>query len=95
MKWAWIFGGVGGAGTTFSFVPQVWKVFQASSSADKTTSSSISPYMLIVHSVGVTSWIMYGALKQDLYVIAFNSLSLLMVQSILWKTMWDRRGVEK
>lgn len=79
-----LFGGLGGIGTTFSFVPQVWKVFRSN------TGDTISPYMLLIHSIGVSSWIVYGILKDDYYVITFNSMSLLMVQSMLLKIVWDK-----
>jgi MtN3 and saliva related transmembrane protein len=81
--WTGVFGGVGGIGTTFSFVPQVWKVFRS------TSKEALSPYMLVIHSVGVSSWIVYGILKDDYYVITFNFLSLFMVQSMLFKIAWD------
>ena len=83
------FGGLGGIGTTFSFVPQVYKVFRSN------TGDTISPYMLLIHSVGVSSWIVYGVLKKDYYVITFNSMSLLMVQSMLLKIVWDKTWVRR
>lgn len=46
--------------------------------------------MLVIHSVGVSSWIVYGILKDDYYVITFNFMSLFMVQSMLFKIAWDK-----
>jgi MtN3 and saliva related transmembrane protein len=67
----------GGLGTTFSFAPQVLRVYRT------TDMDGLSPTMMIIHATGVCSWIAYGILRKDFYVIVFNILTLTMVILIM------------
>jgi uncharacterized protein with PQ loop repeat len=88
-----LFGMLGGVGTTFSFLPQVIHVYRKplpeSSSINRT--QGLSPYMLGIHFGGVSSWLLYGIVVHDPFVISFNSITLLMVSSIIvkyWSTFY-------
>ena len=82
-----LFGMLGGVGTTFSFLPQVIHVYRKpspeSSSINRT--QGLSPYRLGIHFGGVSSWLLYGIVVHDPFVISFNSITLLMVSSIIVK----------
>jgi uncharacterized protein with PQ loop repeat len=90
-----LFGILGGVGTTFSFLPQVIHVYRKPSPE---SSSGLSPYMLGIHFSGVSSWLLYGILIHDPFVISFNSITLLMVSSIIVKylsTFYRDRSIVK
>jgi uncharacterized protein with PQ loop repeat len=78
----YVFGMLGGIGTTFSFLPQVIHIYRKPPSE---SSSGLSPYMLGIHFGGVSSWLLYGILIDDPFVISFNGITLLMVSSIIVK----------
>ena len=65
-----------GLGTTFSFMPQVFRVYRT------TDINGLSPVMMGIHAAGVSSWIVYGVLRKDGYVIGFNILTLVMLTLI-------------
>ena len=67
------FGSIGALGTTFSFLPQVVKMYR-SDHVD-----GISPTMMIVHLLGVSNWIVYGCLRKDYIVVTANSISASLV----------------
>jgi len=79
MKYINTFAIIGGIGTTFSFVPQVYKVYKTSNV------EGLSPYMIGIHFGGVTCWLLYGIFIKDVYVIFYNGLTLLMVLAIIIK----------
>jgi MtN3 and saliva related transmembrane protein len=72
-KW---FGVMGGVGTTTSFLPQVLKSLRSSSL------EGISPLMLIIHFCGVSSWMVYGYLRNDPILVATNSIAAVLVGTI-------------
>ena len=95
-----LFGMLGGVGTTFSFLPQVIHVYRKplpeTSSINRT--QGLSPYMLGIHFGGVSSWLLYGILVHDPFVISFNSITLLMVSAIIVKyfsTFYRDRSIVK
>jgi len=73
----YLVGLLGGLGTTFSFAPQVLRVYRT------TDMEGLSPTMMIIHATGVCSWIAYGILRKDFYVIVFNILTLTMLTLIM------------
>ena len=73
----YLVGLLGGLGTTFSFAPQVLRVYRT------TEMEGLSPIMMIIHATGVSSWIVYGILRKDFYVIVFNILTLTMLTLIM------------
>jgi len=73
------FGLSGGIGTTFSFLPQVLHIYQ------KESIEGLSPYLLIIHFLGVSSWIAYGVMQKDRIIILFNVIAEILVSAILVK----------
>lgn len=78
-------GYIAGIGTTFSFCPQVWKMYRNPCEIE-----GISIYMMFVHFTGVSFWITYGILKNDEIIIIFNTITLALVSSIMVKYMYCR-----
>lgn len=75
-----IIGIVAGVGTTVSFLPQVFKLCRATTLKDI---EGVSIYMYLIHFIGVFSWIIYGTLMKDNFIITFNTIcSLLVIFSI-------------
>jgi len=71
---------VAGVGTTVSFLPQVFKLCRANTLKDI---EGVSIYMYLIHLIGVVSWIIYGTLIQDNFIITFNTIcSILVIFSI-------------
>lgn len=66
--------------TSFSYVPQVIKMWRTRSVSD------ISPVMLVQFSIGVSLWLLYGVHLKDVIIIAANSVSVLtgLVATGLW-----------
>ena len=73
-----IVGIIAGVGTTFSFFPQVCKVF-----TDKRSVDGLSPYMLVIHFIGVSCWVTYGILQHDHIIMVFNLITVLLLTSII------------
>lgn len=71
---------IAGIGTTFSFFPQVWKVYTDSQSV-----SGLSPYMMMIHFVGGSCWIVYGILQNDYIITGFNSITIVLLSAIIIK----------
>lgn len=69
---------IGGVGTTFSFLPQVYRVI-----TDKRSIDGLSPYMLSVHFAGVSCWVAYGILDNDAIITAFNIITVLLLSAII------------
>lgn len=66
--------------TTFSFVPQIIKVYRNKSARD------VSLLTLLQLSSGVFLWIIYGLYRRDPIIIAANSITLvsLLILLFLW-----------
>ncbi|MBI5491800.1 MAG: SemiSWEET transporter [Deltaproteobacteria bacterium] len=73
--WLGIFAG---ALTTTSFLPQVWKTWRTRHTKD------ISIFMFLMLFIGITLWVAYGIVRQDLPVIIANCVSLFFVAIILF-----------
>jgi MtN3 and saliva related transmembrane protein len=63
--------------TTISFLPQVVKTWKRRSASD------LSLGMLSVFSVGVICWLVYGLLLQEMPMIFWNAVTLVLVLIIL------------
>ena len=63
--------------TTISFLPQVVKTWKSRSASD------LSLGMFSVFSVGVICWLGYGLLLQEMPMIFWNAVTLVLVQVIL------------
>ncbi|QJE72895.1 SemiSWEET transporter [Aerophototrophica crusticola] len=78
---------VAGLFSTYSFVPQLLKVWRQGDC------EAISKRMYLVTVTAFSLWITYGVLIDSLPVMLFNSLSLLLSGSILlMKLRHDRRA---
>lgn len=72
--------------TTFSFVPQLTRVVRTRSADD------LSYGMFGAFSLGVTLWLVYGLLRDDLPVILSNAATLaLSIAILVLKIRYDRR----
>ncbi len=72
-----LLGLVAGACTTFSFVPQLLKIWRSKSTHD------ISLAMYAVISTGVMLWLIYGLIVDDLPIIIANAVALFFTVGIL------------
>ena len=63
--------------TTISFLPQVVKTWKSRSASD------LSLGMFFVFSVGVICWLVYGLLLQEMPMILWNAVTLVLVLIIL------------
>jgi len=68
--------------TSISFVPQVVVLYRTKNT------EGISIPMLFIHFTGVSTWIVYGILIQNLIIIGFNSLTLGLVCAILGRYIY-------
>ncbi|MBC8285036.1 MAG: SemiSWEET transporter [Nitrospinae bacterium] len=64
--------------TTISFLPQVVKIWKSRSTSD------LSLGMFSVFSVGVMCWLVYGFLLQEVPMIFWNAVTLILVLAILF-----------
>ena len=70
-------GFIAGILTTIAFLPQVFKVWKTKSTSD------ISLAMFIIFTTGITFWLAYGIIIDNLALIIANSITLLLSISIL------------
>jgi len=66
-----VIGFLAGTGTTVSFFPQMIRVIRTRSVSD------LSIYMFLIHSTGVTLWVAYGVLVDDMIIVLFNCVTAL------------------
>ena len=72
--------------TTASFLPQIVKAHRTKSVAD------FSWIMLIVLSVGLTLWIIYGVFRKDPAIMLANSITLILVSILqVLKLRYNRK----
>jgi len=64
--------------TTISFVPQLVKIWKTKSAED------VSRRMFIAVSVGMALWLVYGISLQQLPMIIWNTISLVLALAILF-----------
>jgi len=67
-----------GACTTIAFLPQVIKTWKSRSAKD------LSLSMFSIFCLGVTLWLVYGIMVQDVPVIAANLLTLMLASTLLF-----------
>ena len=72
----WV-GLVAGLLTTFAFVPQVLKIWRSKSAKD----ISLRTYLALT--IGVVLWLVYGILKQELPIVLWNAVTLVLASAIL------------
>jgi MtN3 and saliva related transmembrane protein len=77
INWVEIIGFAAAAGTTFSLVPQLLRIWQRRSADD------ISVGMYTVFSAGVILWLVYGLLHRSWPIILANTITLLLSLGIL------------
>ena len=63
--------------TTIAFVPQVAKIWKAKSAKD------VSLPTFIAFTAGVGLWLAYGVLTQELPIIVWNAVTLMLAGAIL------------
>ena len=63
--------------TTVAFVPQVAKIWKSRSAKD------VSLPTFIAFTIGVALWLCYGILNQELPIIVWNAVTLLLAGAIL------------
>ncbi|CVK31853.1 SemiSWEET transporter [Methanoculleus bourgensis] len=68
---------IAGSLTTLSFAPQVVRAWRTRSTAD------LSLAMLIIFLAGILLWLAYGVVKEDLAIIAANSVTAVLIGLIL------------
>ncbi len=73
-----IIGIVAGIITTSALVPQALKIYRTKSARD------VSLTMFIFMAVGITLWLEYGVLIKEIPVILANSVSLILIFSIIF-----------
>jgi len=79
-----LIGIIAGIGTTFSFAPQVLHVFRTNDV------KGLSPYMLFIHTTGISSWIWYGFLRDDRIIISFNLITLIFLAMIIVRLLYKK-----
>jgi MtN3 and saliva related transmembrane protein len=73
-----LLGLIAGACTTIAFLPQVIKTWKERSA------KGLSLSMFSIFCVGVTLWLVYGIIEQDIPVIAANLATLLLASTLLF-----------
>ena len=77
MDFVTVLGLVAGGLTTFAMLPQLIKILKTKSTKD------ISLLLFIMAFLGVTLWLVYGFLINDIPLMVGNGISLLLVGSVL------------
>lgn len=70
--------------TTFSFVPQVARIWRTRRAED------ISLPAFSIFAAGVFLWLVYGILREDLPIILANAITFLLAASVLALTIFLR-----
>jgi MtN3 and saliva related transmembrane protein len=73
-----LLGYIAGACTTAAFLPQVIRSLRTRSTHD------ISPVMLLVFSIGLSLWVLYGYAENRMPIIAANLITLVLVGVLVW-----------
>ena len=63
--------------TTIAFVPQAWKIWKSKSAKD------VSLPTFVAFTIGVALWLAYGILNQELPIIIWNAVTLVLAAAIL------------
>ncbi len=78
MDFVTVLGLIAASITTFSFLPQMIKIWQTKSAKD------VSFLMLICFNTGIFLWLIYGIILQQLPIILANAATLSFNLIILW-----------
>ncbi len=79
-----IFGGLGAACTTLSFVPQVLKIWETRSAKD------VSLPMYFMFLMGVICWLVYGLMLNAWPIIIANAVTMLLALAVVvMKLRWS------
>jgi len=78
---------VAAALTSLSYVPQVRKVMAGQPTDD------LSRTTLIALTLGLALWIVYGLMKEDIIVLAANSVGAVLTGFVLLRKMRDEKKV--
>ena len=84
--WTTVIGALAAIGTTAAWLPQVVKTWRSRKAGD------FSWTYLGMFSSGVALWIAYGLLRKDGVVIAANVVTLLLVLTVLFVKVRERRA---
>jgi len=76
-----IIGYLAGILTTFASLPQLIKSIKTGNT------EGISPYFVVIFTIGLFLWLVYGILKMDYPIIIFNIISLIFWIPILYLTV--------
>lgn len=80
-----IVGYIAAFGTTFAFVPQVFKVYKTKSTGD------LSFGTFLIFSLGLIMWVVYGFMIMSLPIILANSLTCLMAIYIMIMKIFGKK----
>jgi MtN3 and saliva related transmembrane protein len=72
-----LIGLIGAALTTFAFIPQSFKAIKTKHTKD------LSLITIVMADTGVIAWLVYGILISDIPIIAANSVSILVMTTVL------------
>jgi len=78
MDWKELLGFIGGALTSFSLVPQVWRLFRLKSARE--ISLPFSLFLL----AGMVCWLVYGVALDLVPVIIWNAISLVLTAAMTY-----------
>ena len=81
MSWQELLGFIGGALTTGSLVPQVWRLFRLRSARE--ISLPFTSFLVL----GVVCWLVYGIVLSLLPLILWNSITLLFAVAMFYAKM--------
>ncbi|MGY9025078.1 MAG: SemiSWEET transporter [Candidatus Pelagibacterales bacterium] len=85
MNWIHYIGILAGTLTTLAFVPQVIRVWRLKSAKD------LSIWWLIIFCTGVSTWLIYGFMINDLPVILANAATIfLLILIIIAKIIYQK-----
>ena len=85
MNWIHYIGILAGTLTTLAFVPQVIRVWRLKSAKD------LSIWWLIIFCTGVSTWLIYGFMINDLPVILANAATMfLLILIIIAKIIYQK-----
>ncbi len=77
MDWIQITGYTAGVLTTIAYIPQVYKVWKTKKADD------VSFWMYLVMFQGVLMWLIYGFFISSMPIMVANSVTILLVSSVL------------
>lgn len=80
-----VIGGLAAFGTTAAWLPQVLRTWRSRSAEDFSWS------YLAMFSAGVALWLVYGILRKDGVIVAANGVTLLLVLTVAFVKMRERR----